>query len=521
MLYRYTTDRVSSFVHADSTKSNPELTRLAYHSSRKATLAPLALPQAPACECELVKFDPGVPNFIWAQDYTPLHDHVDMVLPAAPNLTKDHTEESFNAMAQAIEICKLITVICNPCVDREAKDQKKKLLQKMKRILTPDFMKAMPASLGESLVDMFEKNAFRTVPEIHPRFLVGDSEPSVMDRAWAQLGPVYDLFLGYFGVSARNPRFDLAFEQKMMTLLYAPDGNERDLVAAFFVNYAGAHPDRELVLWTKFTHLLGLYRQNAIPPFVVDPILQFFTARFPRARCDRNDVIKNRIFRYSIMPLISAQHFLSWTDRLLTLLDILGEEQPELVADFVQEVLLRWPHARSSTFIPWITWTNELVERLPHKHMQRMMRPLFTLYAEFADNPSHRIVEASFKIWGSQATAPKLADHSSIIYPILYPVLLKGSTSSNKRIQTSCLSMLKTLEHSSPTVFGKLKNKYKNPKVVIVDEVLAKASKWATIAKSAWASYRGFALQQVISGTCQYFGVAETDINQATALVSR
>jgi hypothetical protein len=517
MLQRYSQPRLSSFAPPDLSKTSAQLMKLAFHSARKPTLAPLPAPVVAVCECELTKFDPGVPNFIWAQDYCPLHDHVDMVLPPNPTLTKEPSDAAFASLAQAIEICNFIPIAANPCVDRDAKAQKKKLLQSMKPVFNTAFLQAMPATLAGAFFDMFEKNVFRPLPHIKRTFMIADTEPAVMDREWQHLGLIYDLFLAYFNALPKDARFTLAFERKMMDQLHAPDGNERDLIAAFFMKYAEVYPDRELSLWAKFADLLDQYRSGSIDPFVADPILQFFGTRFGSAKCDRDDRIKLHIYHHSIIPLISSQHLLSWTDRLIVILEILSANQPRMVPDFVKEVIARWPRTRSSRFVSWINWTNELLEMVAPQYFQGLVRPIFTLYAELGRSPSVRIVEASFKIWTNQVVGARLADSSSVLFPIVFPVLMAGIAAADRRIQFCCQSMMKMLEHIDPACYGTLRSKYRNKKGIVNDDGIAvKASKWATVAKIASAGDWTFPLQAVVAATCEYFGVAEQGLEQVS-----
>jgi hypothetical protein len=259
MFARYTSGRASSFVHRERCNSTLQLFHVVYQSPLKPTLAPLAPAPTATCDCELLKFDPGVPNFIWAQEYCGDHDmdRVDMVLPASPTLSKEPSDSAFASLSEAIEICKFIPNSSDPCADRDAKAQKRKLLHDMKPVFTATFLRVMPVSLVNSFFDMFAKNVFRALPHINRRFFASSIEPSVMDREWPHLSPLYDLLLAYMSVCPKDPRFNLDFEMKMLSQLQAPDGNERDLVAAFFMKYAEANPDREPELWMKMAQLLS------------------------------------------------------------------------------------------------------------------------------------------------------------------------------------------------------------------------------------------------------------------------
>jgi hypothetical protein len=369
----------------------------------------------------------------------------------------------------------------------------------------------MPVSLVNNFFDMFATNVFRPLPHIKRQFFVSNIEPSVMDRDWPHLSPLYDLLLAYMSVCPKDPRFNLDFEKKMLSQLQAPDGNERDLVAAFFMKYAEANPDREPELWMKMAHLLSLYREGIIGPFVVDPVLQFFAVRFQAAKCSRDDRLKNGIFSHFIVPLVSCRHFLSWTDRITVILERLSARRPEMIARFVKAVLLRWPRGRSSIYVYWINWINTLVAMVPPKDFRCLMRPLFSLYAELGKQQSLRIVEASLRVWSNRSLITRLGENSPVIFPLIFPVLINGEASPDKRIRSVCQIVMKLFQEMNPRLWNGLITKYKNQTGPIGQNgnLAVKASKWAAIARRAAALDRSFPLGMVVSATYRFFGVGE------------
>jgi hypothetical protein len=320
-------------------------------------------------------------------------------------------------------------------------------------------------------------------------------------------------------VHPKDPRFTLAFERRMLDQLQAPDGNERDLVSAFFVKYAEAYAEREAALWVRMCHLLDLYRQGVVVPFVVDPILQFYAARFQAAKCDLNDVLKTRIFWGSILPLLSSQHLLSWADKLTPIIETMSARDAGLAAVFIKQIIKKWPMAASSKFVAWMQWTNDLLEFVPSKKYQSILKPLISLYAELGRSACPKIVEASFRIWSNPTITGSIASFSSVLFPIVFPVVAAGISSLDRRISNQCQAMMKTLEQIDPAVYGTLKARYRGRKSVVIDEAISlKASKWVTVAKYASAFDASFPLQAVTSAAYQFFGVGEAHVDETPAV---
>jgi hypothetical protein len=75
---------------------------------------------------------------------------------------------------------------------------------------------------------------------------------------------------------------------------------------------------------------------------------------------------------------------------------------------------------------------------------------------------------------------------------------------------------MKIFEHINMAACGSLKAKYRNRKVPAArGHLAAKASKWAAVAKLAGSFDRSVSVDRVVSATCQFFGVRESEIDQS------
>jgi hypothetical protein len=255
--------------------------------------------------------------------------------------------------------------------------------------------------------------------------------------------------------------------------------------------------------------MLKKYRQKDADPYLVSPVLVFYANRFKDPKVDPE--FRTVLVKEAILPLISSQHLLSFTDKIRDV--ILALKSQSALMHFIKDVIARWPEGCPAKQVEYITFINSLAENVGEKEFPHIMKVLFGLYAKLGVSQFAKVAEASFKIWSNVKLLPRILDHTKTVFLILHPSLIKTMNEHWRQItQTQALSALKAMQELDPVVFDQLKlahgkNKPKKGAAPAVDEVLgAKSRNWSTIARLAARADRNLTLPQLLAAITALFG---------------
>ena len=507
LLSRYKPGQRSHLSLYQRASSTSALSKLSYHTAKKATLAPMSSASAPTSarkdDAEPIA-DIDVPATLMTVEQYHIKHHKDMVFPESEALPPElKTEADFALLEKKFELCCLLPEFHDTDADKLAKGKKAYLLKEIGALFAnSERVKALPKRCIDKFFEMLDVNLFRGIPLAQKKYLFFDEEPMLTDIAWAHLQHVYPLLLDFFKACPKDSHFNEAFEVKMTRLLGAPDYNERSQVLNFFKAYVAAYPEREVRVWRRMGHMLMMYKEGIIEPFAVTPILVFFGYRF--GDVSRPELIEesNKIFDSAIVPLISSRHLFSHFKPLQEIFTVFIGRDQSVAARLTNEVISRFPEAKPSKQILFLNMLSFLAERLSLEDFQVLARRLFGLYARVAKFSASKIVETSFRIWANVNIIPKVLESTSVIFPLMHPAISSAMWFHwNNSTQNAALNALKAMNELDPLVFTQLNQSINKKNVGDADEAQTRQvhKNWAFVARQAAKVDRTFNLAQALT----------------------
>ncbi|OHT16797.1 phosphoprotein phosphatase [Tritrichomonas foetus] len=494
LLSRYSNKRSSALSIKKRSASSTALQKLAYHTSRYATLEPIseattpAVPKSKSMSSIDEPVDEVIPNTLMTVELVKQKHHKDIQLPSLPNLPATIDNNAFPLIEKKLDLCCTLCDFTDTDVDRSAKSIKTQTLKELMNVFdSPTVVKNVSDSLLDSFFKMIKINLNRGLPSIPKKYLFYDDEPMMVDIAWAHLSNVYQLISKYQQINPRDKRFDHDYLNLMYSLLHAPDINERDFIVSFFTLYLETFPDQENSVLEKLSNILVGYRDKVYDPFCVIPCLRIFQTRFKlKTEIDQNHL---KFFYKAILPLHNAKHIFSYYNLLSDIMSFLISLDNELSMKIFFIVLKSWPEARPSKQILFINMINFIIERVPPEKFEKVAKPLFSLYARCSQNCHYKVVDASFQIWGNVTILPMILDNTRIIYPIVYPWFNKTMKEHwSNRTQNAALNTLKSMHDTDPFMFDELsqnQNQKKGAPPPIDPKAAQLHKNWALVARSA------------------------------------
>ena len=493
LLSRYNSKRVSALSIKKRCASSSALQKLAYHTSRYATLEPISsasdVPKSKSMSNLDDPVDEVILNNLMTVEQHKLKHHKDMQLPNLPPLPPTiNSPQTSSLLSQKIELCCNLCEFVDKDADLQAKSIKSQTIKELMNVFnSPTGIKNVPDKNIDEFFKMIKINLSRGIPTIPKKYLFYDDEPILCDIAWPHLSLIHQLILGYQKINPTDKRFNHDFLNMMFSLLSSPDINEREQVVSFFEKYMETFPDKELLVLNHLANLLIGYREKVNDLFCVIPCLRLFQTRFKlKKSLDKNHL---KYFFDAILPLHTTKNLFSYYGIFTDIMGFFISFDKELAIKIFFIVIKSWPEAKPRKQILFISMINFIVEKIPPEQFETVATPLFSLYARCSQNCNYKVVDASFQIWGNVTILPMILDNTSIIYPIVYSWYNKTMKEHwNIRSQNAALNALKTMHDSDPFVFDEL-SQSQNPKKGApppIDPQAAQLHKnWALVARSA------------------------------------
>ena len=507
LLSRYKAGRASSLTLYRRSSSTSALSKLAYHTSRRATLEPMSSASAPtsARKDDQEPIDElDIPACLRTVPQIKILHHKDMQFPATPPMPAEpKTEKDYEIINKKLEVCCILPEFRDPDVDKDAKNEKAAVLKELLAVFgNPAIVKTLPSTVIDNFFKMLNVNMFRGVPLTEKKFLFYDDEPYLSDIAWGHLQHVFQMLLEFFRASPKDPHFDVPYEKKLLSLFGNPDTRERDAMLVFFKEYVVQYPERELGLWRRMAYLLLMYKEKIIQPYPVTPILLFFQDRFANVTDPALIEESNRILDRSLIPLISGQHVITHQGPLTELFLIFIGRDPSVALRLGNELINRFPRSKPTKQITFINMLNTITEKMPMEDFEVFCGRLFRLYAHVASYNSSKIVDASFKIWSNVQIIPMILENSREIFPVMHQALCTTMKEHwNNSTQNAALNTLNAMHDIDPFICDELNlNTTKRNPVDPQSVMDAQAHKsWAAVARQAAKGDKGLNLASVLA----------------------
>lgn len=513
LLSRYKPGRASSLTLYRRSASTSALSKLAYHTTKKATLEPMSSASAPssARKDDQEPIDElDVPTFLRTVPTIKLLHHKDMVFPITGQMPTDPKKEAdFELIIKKLDACCLLPDFRDPEADRDAKAEKSAVLKDLLTVFgNQSIAPNLPKKVVDSFFHMLIVNLSRDVPLTEKKYLWYDDEPMIWDIAWPHLSLVYQLLLEFFRAKPKDEHFDLELEKLLQDLFGRPDTRERDALLVFFKEYVVQYPERELRIWRKMANQILMYREKVIQPYPVTPILLFWGDRFAAVTEPLLIEESTRILNDVLIPLISGQHIVTHTGPLTELFSIFIERDPSVALRIGNELITRFPKSKPAKQITFINMLNAVTEKMTTDDFGLFAKRLFTFYAGIASVNSSKIVDASFRIWSNVHIIPMIIENSRDIFPVMHQALCTTMKEHwNNSTQNAALNTLNAMHDIDPFICDELnlnttKRNPVDPQAVIDAQT---HKNWALVARQAAKEDRNLNLASILANIQMVF----------------
>lgn len=390
--------------------------------------------------------------------------HEDLVLQNVPpmkNLSSD-----IDLLIKKFDLCMHMCDFADPDVDVSAKRVKQNNLQEIDNLFADEKNVNIVASnqqASDKLFEMIYTNLFRGIPSTKTMYLIYDHEPPIVESTWPHLQYVYSILLKYQKAKPKDSHLSSTFLQKMYTLLEAPDLQERSCVLDFLREYVKAYPDQIPKILYHFEAIARDYVDRSITPFPIMPILNFFLGLIKEPNSNQNYELYTKFFDNAIIPLISAQHILSYTTIMTEIFDLFIDADSNYAIKIIKKLVAAWPQSCPSKQQGFISFINNATGKLTPDDFKIACPIVFGLYAKVARSSHGKIVQASLRIWSDVKIIPMIMDNTALIFPIIFPSIQNVMKNHwNPQARNMALEVLTSMHDYDPFVFDELSQQQLN-----------------------------------------------------------
>ena len=489
MLTRYKGHGPSMFTLYKRSNSSPILQKLGYLTNKQKKLKPLTESQSSEnLNAEDPIADVGIMNS--AIRSVPLFHyghHQDIEMDELPVISPPINNSNRELFYKKLEQCSVMCDFADPEVDLNAKRIKMADLQEIERIFSDEnALRQLTKEDIDRCFQMINTNLFRGIVIIDKKYLIYDDEPPIEEVTWPHLQIVYSLLLNFQKTMPKDPHINSEYLKKVYTLLEAPDIQERNCVLDFLKKFIEIYPDTIPNMLRHFEAIVREYVDRLISPFPILPILNIFLVILKKPNHDTN--LTQTFFKNAIIPLISAQHIVSYYPLMSEIFNIFIEKDPEYTKTIIKRLVEVFPQSCPSKQQLFIAWINAVTGKLQPEEFETIGPIIFGLYANLATSSNAKIVQASLKIWSDVKIIPMIMDNTQTILPIIFPNVQNVMKNHwNQQARNAALEALNSMHDYDPFIYDELSQKAQNGAVneKIASTQVPKHRNWALIARLA------------------------------------
>ncbi|KAK8870282.1 hypothetical protein M9Y10_008160 [Tritrichomonas musculus] len=456
MLTRYKGHGPSIFTLYKRSNSQTSLSKISYLINQPKALKPLT--QLTDEKSEDPIDDVGVMAAITTIPQIHYKHHEDLVLPSLPAIKNLNNE--IDLLIKKFKLCSTICDFADPDVDVSAKRAKTSNLQEIENLFNDEKninTVASNSQAAQELFDMISVNLFRGIPSTDPKYLIYDSEPPIVESTWPHLQYIYSILLKFQKAKPKDSHINYDFLQKVYTLLEAPDISERSCVLDFLKEYSKAYPDQIPKILHHFEAIVRDYVDRSITPFPIMPILNFFLGLLKEPNSSQNYELYTRFLDNAIVPLISAQHILTYSGIMTEIFDLFIDADSNYAIKIIKKLVAAWPQSCPSKQQVFITFINNVTGKLTPDDFKTAIPIVFGLYSKVAKSSHAKIVQASLRIWSDVKIIPMIMDNTALIFPIVFQSIQNVMKNHwNPQARNQALEVLTSMHDYDPFVFDEL-----------------------------------------------------------------
>jgi hypothetical protein len=366
-----------------------------------------------------------------------------------------------NFASMAIQKCGQCSFRCNfafESADREAKEIKAADLADLLHVFdSPANGKQCSSTVYFAITRMILANITRKLPGADLKAVCLEDIQTIADPEWAHLSLVYQLLNRLHMTAPTFIGFSRGFVAAVMPELLSPDDRERSQVIQFLQCYIETHDREVITILDSLGHLVSTSRTSPLFPCLVGSVINLvpIICRFGRAKTRYHAKIVT-IFIWSFFTSPSLSVF---QQPLITFIqsNLVGPREHILI---VEVIVKCWPVMLPQKQVSFLKFLGLLIASVEPKLSHTRSSKLFRLIGEAATSPSASVAQAALTLLNESGLDAFVADHSRLIFPILFPAFVESSISHwSFDVRDSAKRGLSFLSRMDPQMFREVSRK--------------------------------------------------------------
>jgi hypothetical protein len=398
-----------------------------FMSSRQACLAPLenaddASQQARSDSEPISDFDVTVHVGVRA-----VRNRDDLVLVATPPLPPPSSPGFSAALAAKLQLVAADCFFEDADADVSAKKVKSDTLCELLDLaaLAPE----LSVADLDKFVTAIEKPVFRPFLFVPAVYLRSDDMVIISEVAWPHVAVHYQILIALAPVARQMQT--VAYIRRLCVRLQSPDMAERDALCALLMALRNANPSLTDSLATFVSNIFLDYVDKFASPHAVLPALNVYYDIVHRAPPSDDSPLYQRDYVQKVLPLLSGLHYSSFHQPMRLILTEFVAAAPQTFAIPTLRALLKFfPRTRAEKAIEFVSLLSTVVERTPSRNLTPFVRQIVQLLGRLSESSHTKLVESLFSVWNQVHLNSILMDKAKVIYPIVYPVLVRALETS-------------------------------------------------------------------------------------------
>jgi serine/threonine-protein phosphatase 2A regulatory subunit B' len=411
-----------------------------------------------------------------------------------------------NFASLAIQKCDQCSIRCNfayETADTEAKAIKTADLTDLVHIFdSPANGKQCPSKVYFAIARMILANITRRLPGADLKTLGPDDTQTIADPEWVHLSLVYQLLIRLHTTTPTFIGFSRAFVASIIPQLLSPDERERSQIIQFLQSYIDAHDREVLTILDSLGHLVSASKNSPLFPCLVGATLALIPiiCRFSKAKARfHSKLVSGLIWAFFTSPFLSIcqQPLISFIQS-----NLITPREHLLI---VEVILKCWPVMLPHKQASFLKFLGLLLVSVEPKLSHARSAKLFRLIGDAAASPSAPVATAALNLLIDSGLDAFVADHSRLIFPILYPIFTETSnTHWSFEVRDSAKRALSFLSRMDPQMFREVARKDSD-----MEAPASCVKSWSAVCRQAADNDPGFNVRVKLAEILKQFAQAK------------
>lgn len=411
-------------------------------------------------------------------------------LPAFQDVGAAEREQLF--IQKVNQCCVLFDFAIDPLSDLKWKEIKRVALQELIEYVGTQ-TDIITEAIYPEVVHMVSINLFRTLPpSSNPsgaEFDPEEDEPT-LEAAWPHLQLVYEFFLRFleshdFQANIAKRYIDQRFVLQLLEAFDSEDPRERDFLKTTLHRIYGKFLGLRAYIRKQTNNIFYKFiyeteRHNGVAELleILGSIINGFALPLKE---------EHKIFLIKVlMPLHKVKSLSVYHPQLAYCVVQFLEKDPSLTEPVIMALLKYWPKTHSPKEVMFLNELEEIMDIMEPVEFQKIMVPLFKQIAKCIASPHFQVAERALYYWNNEYVMTLMTENTSVILPIMYPVLYKNSKSHwNKTIHGLIYNALKLFMEMNQKLFDDCTKNMRLEKQKERDRAEARQLAWDRVVEMA------------------------------------